>query len=65
MTCRHNHPFPEHCTECRDEQVAWSIKQDEKARILKIVNRHFEQADMHGKVLLAGLRDELRGCDAI
>lgn len=23
MTCRHEHPFPEHCTQCKVEEAQW------------------------------------------
>lgn len=59
--CRHSHPFPEHCTECRDEQITWSIKQDERKRVIDMINRRLtESASRDVRMALLRLRDEIK-----
>jgi anti-sigma factor RsiW len=61
MTCRHNHPFPEHCSECKTEAARWGAQADERQRIMSIINKKFETArSREVRVALAILRDEIK-----
>lgn len=60
MTCRHNHPYPDACTECVKEAAAWNARKDERAQIVKLVNLHFAKHSKNaGGDLIAALRDDI------
>ena len=61
MTCRHNHPFPEHCTECRDEAARWSAQADERKRIVDLINHRLTESHSRDvRMALLRLRDDLK-----
>lgn len=61
MTCRHNHPFPEHCTECKREADRWSAQADERKRIMDLINNRLtESHNRDVRMALLRLRDDLK-----
>lgn len=61
MTCRHNHPFPEHCTECHTEAARWSAKADERKRVMDLINNRLTESHSRDvRMALLRLRDDLR-----
>lgn len=61
MTCRHNHPFPEHCAQCKDEAARWSAKADERKRVMDLINNRLTESHSRDvRMALLRLRDDLR-----
>ena len=59
--CRHNHPYPENCAECRDEAARWSAQADERKRIMDLINHRLTESHSRDvRMALLRLRDDLK-----
>lgn len=58
--CRHSHPFPEHCAQCKDEAARWSAQKDERQRIMDLINNRLTESHSRDvRMALLRLRDDL------
>ena len=61
MSCRHNHPYPEHCELCNIEAARWSAQADERKRIMDLINNRLTESHSRDvRMALLRLRDDLK-----